>query len=64
MRLAFHIPARRKGWRVTGRRDSLTVPLVIWDAASDTASLPPLAWLLAWLVGLRESLSLLSLPAQ
>jgi hypothetical protein len=59
-----YIPARRNGWSVTGRRDSLTVPLVICEAASDTASLPALAWLLACAVGVLASLSLLSLPAQ
>jgi hypothetical protein len=40
------------------------VPLVICEAAKETASDPPLAWLLAWLEGLRESLKRLSLPAQ
>ena len=46
------------------RRAVAIVPLVICDAASESASEPPLAWLLACAVGVRASLNLLSLPWQ
>ena len=41
-----------------------TVPLVICEPASETASEPPLEWLLAWAVGNRESESRESFPTQ
>ena len=64
-----HVPSPRRNvvedaTPLPARRAVENTPVVICEAASDSASDPPLAWLLACAVGVRASLNLLSLPWQ